>query len=85
MNQEEIKITNAKEGLEEFLADPFHGCALIAYIEIAQETRKVPPDSELVRKRAYQYFEEEKQRRSTGDFQPSDGFKHLFNADGTVK
>lgn len=43
--------------LGEFLSDIFHSCALLAYVEIVEETGQNPPDSELTRRRAYQYFE----------------------------
>ena len=39
--------------------DLFSNCALIAYVEISQETQSFPPDSELVRIRAYRYYEQE--------------------------
>lgn len=46
--------------LEEFLSDPFHGAALMAYVEVATETGQWPPDSQTVKQRAYDYFEREK-------------------------
>ena len=46
--------------LEQFLSDPFHSCALAAYVDVARETGQTPPDSEKTRQRAYQYYEEAK-------------------------
>lgn len=52
--------------LDEFLNDLFHSCALIAYVEVANETGQQPPDSELVRKRAYQIYEQYKKDEGYG-------------------
>jgi hypothetical protein len=38
--------------------DPFHFAALRAYMEIWAQTRQFPPDSEAVRRRAYQLYED---------------------------
>lgn len=46
--------------LDLFLSDPFHGCAMRAFVELWQETGQFPPNSEETRKRAYKYYEEEK-------------------------
>lgn len=43
--------------VNEFLEDIFHSCALLAYVEVMEETGQNPPDSELTRQRAYRYFE----------------------------
>ena len=51
---------------DDILDDPFHFCALQAYMEIFAQTRHFPPDSETTRIRAYQLYEEalaEKNRR----------------------
>lgn len=50
--------------LDEFLSDLFHSCALVAYVEVANETGQQPPDSKLVRKRAYQIYELQKRNKS---------------------
>lgn len=55
-----------KQTLEEFLSDPFHSCALAAYYDIAAETGK-PPESEATRRRAYQYYEQEKRNDTRPD------------------
>ncbi len=50
----------------EIFDDVFHGCALAAYIEVAQAMGG-PPDSETTRRLAYRMFEQalaEKQGRS---------------------
>ncbi|QOV92104.1 hypothetical protein [Humisphaera borealis] len=39
------------------LDDLFHGCALEAWLEIAEATGQWPPDSESVRRRAYELYE----------------------------
>jgi len=46
----------------EELQDPnsFHCIALRAYLEIAEETKTMPPDSELTRRRAYFLYEQRK-------------------------
>jgi len=44
------------DSLLDFL-DDFHSVALIAYVEVARETGQLPPDSELVRRRAYDLYE----------------------------
>jgi len=36
----------------------FHGCAWLAYLEIATQTKQFPPDSEATRRRAYELYEE---------------------------
>lgn len=46
----------------DFWDDIFHSCALAAYVDVASETNQFPPDSELVRRRAYKYYEEEKRK-----------------------
>lgn len=46
--------------LEQFLSDPFHGCALRAFVEVSRKTGQFPPDSEEVRKLATEYYEREK-------------------------
>lgn len=38
----------------------FHSCALIAYVEVWQQTGQFPPDSETVRRLAYKFYEDEK-------------------------
>jgi hypothetical protein len=47
---------------DEIWKDLFHCCALTAWVEVARETREQPPDSERVRQRAYQLYEQELQR-----------------------
>jgi hypothetical protein len=37
----------------------FHGCAWAAYLEILAATKQFPPDSDSVRRLAYQYYEQE--------------------------
>jgi len=44
---------------DEIWRDLFHCCALTAWVEVAAETGQQPPDSERVRRRAYQLYEEE--------------------------
>ena len=39
--------------------DIFHSCALLAFVEVAQETGIFPPDSETVKIRAYKYYEQD--------------------------
>jgi hypothetical protein len=54
----------------DILEDPFHFAALLAYLEVATETRQFPPDSETTRRRAYQLYEEhlaEKNARRAGN------------------
>jgi len=56
--------------INDVLTDPFHFCALRAYLEVATETGQRPPDSETTRLRAYQLYEEtlaEKNVRRSGD------------------
>ena len=53
------------------LDDPFHGCALFAYMEVWSETGQFPPDSETVRERAYRYYEIENARAKAGE-QPTE-------------
>lgn len=51
------------------LDDLFHGCALEAWLEIAEATGQWPPDSESVRRRAYELYEaalRELPRRESG-------------------
>jgi hypothetical protein len=43
---------------DDILDNPFHFAALLAYMEVATETRQFPPDSEATRLRAYQLYEE---------------------------
>lgn len=45
--------------------DPFHGPALITYLEVWTETGQLPPDSETVRKQAYQDYAEERAQQAT--------------------
>jgi hypothetical protein len=42
----------------DILDNPFHFCALRAYLEIAAATGQFPPDSEATRRHAYQLYEE---------------------------
>jgi hypothetical protein len=42
---------------DSILEDLFHSCALTAYMEVWQRTRQFPPDSELTRRLAYQFYE----------------------------
>ena len=54
----------------DILEDPFHFAALLAYLEVATQTRQFPPDSETTRLRAYQLYEEglaEKNARRSGN------------------
>lgn len=44
---------------EDLTRDLFHCCALVAYVEVASETGQWPPDSETVRRRAYDLYEQE--------------------------
>jgi hypothetical protein len=56
--------------MTDILDNPFHFCALRAYLEIAIETRQFPPDSETTRRLAYQLYEEalaEKNARRPGN------------------
>ncbi len=46
--------------LDEFLSDIFHSCALMAYVEVMEETGQNPPDVVLTRQRAYKYYEDYK-------------------------
>lgn len=46
------------QDLDELLTEPFHGCALRAYLEVWAETGQFPPESEATRQRAYRYYEE---------------------------
>ena len=44
----------------------FHQCALTAYVEVMRESKAFPPDTELVKRRAYAHYESELSRgRST--------------------
>jgi hypothetical protein len=43
---------------DDILDDPFHFCALRAYMEIYAQTRRFPPDPEATRRLAYQYYEQ---------------------------
>lgn len=43
---------------EDITQELFHNCAAVAYAEVANLTGQNPPDSELVRQRAYQLYEE---------------------------
>ena len=43
--------------------DLFHNCAWRAYLEIAQETGRWPPDCELTKRRANQHYEAENKLR----------------------
>lgn len=45
---------------DEFWSDYFHSCAIIAYMEVSNETGQIPPDSEAVRQRAHAMYEEMK-------------------------
>lgn len=45
-----------------FWDDKFHGAAWAAYVDVMAETGQFPPDSETVKHRAYQYYEQEKCR-----------------------
>ena len=45
------------------MIDLFHSVALAAYVEVASRTGQWPPDSEAVRQLAYQWYEEELQKR----------------------
>jgi hypothetical protein len=42
----------------DFLDDLFHGCAIVAFVEVRRETNQFPPDGEAVRRRTYRYYEE---------------------------
>lgn len=44
---------------DEISRDLFHCCALTAWVHVAVETGQQPPDSERVRRLAYQLYEEE--------------------------
>lgn len=46
--------------LDEFLDDIFHSCALRAYVDVATEMQTSKPHSSIVKRRAYQYYEEHK-------------------------
>jgi hypothetical protein len=48
---------------DDILGDLFHGCALWAWMEVAEETGQWPPDSEATRRRAYDLYEREKARK----------------------
>jgi len=48
--------------MTDILDDLFHSCAWAAYLQVAQETRQWPPNSELTRQRAYKLYEDEKRR-----------------------
>lgn len=52
----------SQDDLENLFSDPFHGCALAAFVEVARETGGMPPSAE-VKKRAYQYYEQERKGR----------------------
>lgn len=41
---------------DDILDDLFHGCAFVAYLELAVECGGVP-DQEATRRRAYRYYE----------------------------
>lgn len=43
---------------EDITKELFHNCAAVAYVEVANETGQNPPDSGLVRRRAYQLYEQ---------------------------
>jgi hypothetical protein len=43
---------------DDILDSLFHGCALLAYLEIYAHTGQFPPDSEATRQRAFQLYEE---------------------------
>jgi hypothetical protein len=54
---------------DDVLENPFHFCALTAYLEVATETGRFPPDSEATRRLAYQLYEgalAEKNARRSG-------------------
>lgn len=52
---------------DDITSDLFHCCALRAYVEVASETGQWPPDaepdSEQVRRRAYDLYEQELRRK----------------------
>lgn len=50
--------------LNDFFNDCFHACALQAYYDVMLETNQFPPDSDLTKQRAYEYFERDKSEHS---------------------
>ena len=46
----------------DLLDDPFHAISLAAYVIVAAESGQWPPDSETVRRRAYNLYEAELRR-----------------------
>lgn len=47
----------------DLFVDLFHHCALWAYVWVATETGRNPPDSELTRRKAYDLYEEELRKK----------------------
>jgi hypothetical protein len=48
----------------DMLPDLFASCALFAYMAVATETAQAEPDSDLVRRMAYDLYEAELKRRT---------------------
>ena len=59
------------------LDDLFHHAALKSYYEVMMETNQYPPDSETVRKRAYEYYESENNGRPDKKIPPETKIKAL--------
>ncbi len=54
--------------MTDILDDLFHGCALEAWLRTARASGQWPPDSEVIRRLAYQLYESElRQRHDPGE------------------
>lgn len=50
--------------MSDLFDDPFHACALRAWMEVAREIGSWPPDSEQTRRLAYRLYERELRTRN---------------------
>ena len=54
---------------DDLFDDPFHACALAAYVRVARETGGFPPE-EATRRLAYRLYEDELARQNAGRGEP---------------